>query len=202
MKTKKSQETLNDFNHMFSELDKLMKGVHNTEYELEMLIRDVDYDAWDRGAFPDLYKEFPKGSGKTLRDYHVDTVSSLLQSAEKLRQFRNAVNTSNRQVRKVAHMSKIVKLLKFIGENPGCTRKQIREGTGISKNTLNMYLCSYYGYKEGNHRCARYNVTSGRWVPEKKAYFRTADYKPAKGRTIHTYFLNEAGKQKVKSELE
>jgi hypothetical protein len=86
-------------------------------------------------------------------------------------------------------------LLKFIHNNPGCTRKQIRESLNIGEETLGMYLSSYYGYKEYSSKEQSWKGKS----TNRPNYFRTVDFKPVKGRKVLSYYLNEKGKKRVKS---
>jgi len=93
--------------------------------------------------------------------------------------------------------TKLDTLLMFIKSHPGCTRKQIREGTGLRPNLLNMYLSSYYGYLEGSYRCKYRSSYRSSNEYSKCPYIMVADYKPAKGRVINSYYLNTWGNQRV-----
>jgi len=92
--------------------------------------------------------------------------------------------------------TKLDELLSYINLNPGCTRKEIHENMNINSFTLKMYLSSYYGYK----RCTTYRY--GRpWKSQdfRPEYICIAEFKPAKGRTVHAFYLTDDGEKRVKS---
>jgi len=92
----------------------------------------------------------------------------------------------------------IDEILVQLRRNPGMTRKELREAMPhVNPHTWNMYLCERYGYMENPgtpHVWSKY-------YQRKQSYFTYVDYKPAKGRVVHSFHLNGAGRKRADAYL-